>query len=276
MFKKLIIGTGTVVVLAVVFVGPAALTHVKQAFGWVRNEIKDAVPVEYQLEQAEATIDEIIPEIEACKRVVAQEQVEIKYLENDIAKLSTEQEKDTEILQAHNASLKSGQPVFYVAGRSYSRTSMERELRLALRKLQTNESLLESKRRLLEARQRSLEAAKQKLGAVCAEKDNLKIAVEQLRAQLRETQALEATSSRFHLDDTRLAEVKDLLTRVRKRLDIAQQLIENDAGAAIDLPEVSTEATSVTVEIDRYLGDRRPNGATVALPLAGKDAVESN
>lgn len=278
MFKKMLFGAGTLMVLAVVVLGPAAFMHIKQAFGWVRNEVKDAVPVEYQLEQAEATIEEIIPEIEACKRVVAQEQVEIRHLEEEISRLDAVQTQRSELLMAHNAALKSGQTVLTSANRAPSRPALERELRLALRNHQNSESLLESKRRLLEARQRSLQAAQQKLVTVCSEKENLKVTVEQLRAQLRETQALEATSSKFHLDDTRLGDVKELLARVRKRLDVAQQIIENEAGATFELPEPITEATSVTVEIDRYFGDRSLKGSTASTPLQIGTAtlIESN
>lgn len=260
MFKKIIIGAGALTLLAVLFVGPAAFSHVKHAFHWARESVQDSVPIEYQLEQAERSIDDIIPEIEASKQVVAQEQVEIRYLGEEIGKLERTQAQDGDRIKAHNASLKSGSAAFVVAGRPYSRPVMENELRIALKKHQNNEALLESKRRLIEARQRSLQAARQKLDAVVAEKDNLAVAVESLRAQLRETQALEATSSKMRLDDTKLSEVKDVLARVKKRLDVAQQLIENDAGAIVDLP-AEVPATDVSAEVDRYFAPRTERAA---------------
>jgi hypothetical protein len=267
MLKKIIIGAGALTLLATLIAGPAVFRHAKNAFCWARESVNDAVPLEYQLEQAERTIDDIIPEIEANKRVVAQEQVEIRYLGDEIDRLSKVQAEDGERIKVHNAALKTGRPEFVVAGRSYSRAVMENELRLALKKHQNNQSLLESKRRLLEARQRSLQAARQKLDTVVAEKENLAVAVEQLRAQLRETQALEATTNRFQLDDTKLAEVKEALARVRKRLDVAQQVIENEAGATIELPQ-DVPAVDVTVEVDRYFSNRAAP-LQVACPVEG-------
>jgi hypothetical protein len=151
---------------------------------------------------------------------------------------------------------------------------MENELRLALKKHQNNQSLLESKKRLLDARQRSLQAARQKLDAVVAEKENLTVAVEQLRAQLRETQALEATTNRYQLDDTKLAEVKETLARVRKRLDVAQQVIENEAGATIDLPQ-DVPSVDVTAEVDRYFATRNAP-LQVACPVEGTALAGTN
>ncbi len=191
--------------------------------------------------------------LDGVRRVVAQEQVEIRYLQDEIARLERVQTEDGARIQASSAALKSGTVQLVVAGRPYSRSGLENDVRLALRKHQTNHGLLESKRRLLDARQRSLAAAQQKLTAVCGEKENLVIAVEQLRARLRETQALEASSCRIDLDDTKLAEAKETIARVRKRLDVAQQLIENDSGGILEIPETDPQV-DVTSEVDRYFG----------------------
>ncbi len=266
MVKKIVIGAGVVTVLAFLVFGPAAFSHVKHAFHWARESVHDAVPIEYQLEQAERMIEDIIPEIEASKQVVAQEQVEIRYLTEEIARIERIQSGEGERIQARNAVLKAGEGPLVIAGRPCSRTVAENELRIALKKHQNNSALVESKRRLLDARRRSLAAGQHKLDTVCGEKENLEIAVEQLRARLRETQALEATSAKLVLDDTKLAEVQEILGRCRKRLDVAQQLLENEAGSLIETPGADeVPVTDVTAEVDRWFG-RQPAeaGATAA------------
>lgn len=253
MFKKIFLGAGIVTVLALVFVGPSAFSHAKRAFSWARESVKDAVPLEYQLEDAERSINEIIPEIEASKQVVAQEQVEIRYLGDEISRLERLQAMDQDRIQAQGTALKNARVDLVVAGRTYPRSVIENEVRIALKKHQHNAALLESKKRLLDARQRSLIAAQKKLDTVCGEKENLAIAVEQLRAQLRETQALEATTCRIDLDDSKLAEVKSILGRVKKRLDVAQQLLENDGTMPLESPaEASTG--DVSLEVEQYFG----------------------
>ncbi len=262
MLKKILILSTAVVVGGFVLFGTSAWRHVSHGVHRARQALDDSVPIQFQLEQAESMIEDIIPEIEASKQVVAEEQVEIRYLTSEIHRLSSQQMEEESRIKAKTASLSATPASVSIAGRPYSKVTMENEIRLALKKHQNTSSLVESKRRLLEARERSLEAARQKLNAVIGEKENVEIAVEQLKARLREAEALEASGSRFILDDGKLAQVQGILARCKKRLDVAQQLIENEHGSLLTDPVASDAQGDVTEEVSRYFG--QPAVATVS------------
>jgi peptidoglycan hydrolase CwlO-like protein len=252
MFKKLMIGGVVLGVVAFLVLGPALLSHAGQALSWARSKVEHSVPIEYELERAEALIDGILPEIEACKQVVAQEQVEIRYLEEESARLGKRQTEERGRIHVRNAALKDQAHEVLVAGRSWPRARIETDQVRALDAYKRNEALLESKRRLLEARRGSLEAAVARLSAVCSEKTSLEMTVEQLRAQLRQTQALEATTRSVALDDSNLGRAKELLERCRKRLDVAQQMLENDVGVTYPRLELDVPVSDITLEVDKY------------------------
>lgn len=254
MLKKFVLLSAAVVLGGFILFGTSAWRHVSHGVHRARQALDDSVPIQFQLEQAESMIEDIIPEIEASKEVVAEEQVEIRYLTSEIHRLSHQQSEEEVRIKDKTAALAVVPASVSIAGRPYSKLTMENEIRLALKKHQNTASLLESKRRLLEARERSLEAAKQKLNAVIGEKENVEIAVEQLKARLREAEALEASGSRFHLDEGKLAQVQGILSRCRKRLDVAQQLIENEHGSLLSPPTVLESQGDVAEEVQKYFG----------------------
>ncbi len=91
MVKKIIIGSAVVLGIAFLVAGPGIFSHVGHVFHKARSSIQDALPLEYELERAEGMIEKITPEIEEGRKIVAQEQVEARYLGNEIAALEARQ-----------------------------------------------------------------------------------------------------------------------------------------------------------------------------------------
>ena len=217
--KKLLIGGTVVLVLAFVLVGPQALYHAERAFDWARDEVNSSVPVDYRLEQAEDMIRDLGPEIDECRKRVAEEEVELHYLESEITRLGDTLDNEEVAIRARGASLKSGREVFAVAGRAYSRRDMEHRVRLAFERFKQKRSLLTTKRRQHEVQTQAVAAARRKLDATVTKKQNLELMVEQLRAKLLETEAMRAQADRFQFDDSKLTEIEDILFKARKDLD---------------------------------------------------------
>ena len=266
--KKLLIGGAVVLTLAVVIIGPQAFYHVEKAFAWARNEVEDSVPVEYRLEQAEEMIQDLGPEIDDCRKRVAEEEVELDYLEAEIARLGTTLEHDEDALRARNASLKAGREVFAVAGRSYSKRDMQHRVRLAFERFKQKRSLLTTKQRQHDVQTQAVSAARRKLDATIAKQQNLELMVEELRAQLLETQALRAQADRFEFDDSKLSEIEDILYKAKKDLDVTQKLLSQRQPADLDLPEPAPER-DVTADIDQYFRGDGAEGPAGLVPVSG-------
>jgi chromosome segregation ATPase len=272
MFKKILFIAIGVAGLAFLVMGPAAFSHASHAIGSAKSAVEDAFPVEYELERAEATVRKIGPEVDKAKRVVAEEQVEIAELEREIARLEKRAEEGGRKVRVQHAALKTGDSTFVLGARRMSRAQLEHELRGAFDGLRNDETLLESKRKLLDARVGALSAAIRKLETVKAEEAGLMTTIENLRARLRHTQALEACGSKMTLDDGALARAKEILERCRRRVDVAAKMVENESGASPFA--TSADSRDVVAEVDRYIGgdaavEVEAQGTVVA-PVAAK------
>jgi len=262
MFKKILFIGLTVGAVGVVLVGSGGLSYVRTTAGVIHDEIRDQIPIDFEIKRAQKLIDEIIPEIQACRKVVAQEEVEIEYLQDEIAHLSESQGSSERKIMIQRTSLERPSDFYQFGGRRYSRIEVESDLERTFEEYKDRETLAESKRRLLQSRTDSLLAAKSKLENVKLEKAKMESTVQTLYAQLRQVQALEASGNKFALNDSNLTKAKDLLSRCKKRLDIAQKMIEDETVTVHGIDVESPAARNVLADVDDYFAGRTVAPAT--------------
>src|SRR5215212_1614641 len=76
---------GAAVLGAVVF-GSDVCSYATSGARSIRAGVTDNVPVEFQLRRARDLVDDIVPEMHANIRIIAQQEVEISALRDDIAR----------------------------------------------------------------------------------------------------------------------------------------------------------------------------------------------
>ena len=261
MLKKMILtGVGLGLVGAFLF-GTGSLSYVETAAGLVKEKVRGSIPLEFEIRRAESLIEDIVPELRACKRVVAEEEVAVQYLKDEIDGLAKAQGTNRQRIDVQRAALCRKETVYFFGGRRYTHAALESNLERTFDDFRNNESLLESKNRLFESRLASLEAAKMKLEKVRLEKGRLENQVQNLYAQLRQVEAMEAHSEQFTFDDSKLARAKGLLDRCKKSLDVAQRMIENDKSFAEGFVVIDpVESRDILEEVDRYFANDGASG----------------
>lgn len=269
MLKKLLFAGLAAGVVGGVVVGTNSLSYIRTTAGVIKDEISGQIPIEFEIKRAEKLIDEIIPEVQACRKVVAQEEVEVEYLRDEISHLGELQEKNEKRISVQRTSLERPAAYYTFAGKRYSRVEVQSDLERTFSDFKDKETLIESKRRLLQARSDSLIAAKSKLENVKIEKAKMENMVQSLYAQLRQLQAVEASGTRFALNDTNLTEAKKLLTSCKKRLDVAQKMIESESLSISGIEIDSPAPRDVLAEVDAYFANR-----TVAPEVEGAAEVD--
>jgi hypothetical protein len=256
MFKKLI-WIGAIAAVAGIFVfGTSFGSYVGTAAGIVKDKVRGAIPTEFEIRRAESLIEGIVPEIQACKRVVAEEEVAVDYLKEEIEAIAQSQDRDRQRIEIQKAALERNEPRYRFGGRRYSQAELRLQLERTFDEYTSNATLAETKKRLLDSRLASLEAAKLKLEKVRLEKTRLENQVQNLYAQLRQVEAMEASATQFTLDDSKLNRAKALLARCKKRLDVAQRMIENDRDAIVPIDiTVEGEERDILEEVSRYFSE---------------------
>lgn len=261
MFKKLIkwtaIGAVTLGAIGFFLFGDHVGSYVSTAVHSVREGVTDNVPVEFQLKRADSLIKEIEPQIRNCQREVAQAEVALERVLEDVDALEIRVAKDRGKLKDGVALLSgNGEVQYALAGGNNLRRRVEIDMKRTLETLKVNENLLSSKKALIAQQTRAVEMARAKLEAVRTQKAQLEDSIAMLKAQKAQLDVMAASSRRFDLDDTALSKAKEVLDQVRNHLDVTQKVLEQDLlfAAGGDEPAVPPTA-NVVQEITDYLAD---------------------
>jgi len=265
---KWLILTGAVVGGAgFLFFGTDFPSYVGTVASSVKEGVTGSIPVEFELKRAEGLIRKIEPQIESCKRDVARAEVELEELQTSVVGLEKTVIKEESALKS-GARLLSGDGVSEVvlASDSRSRRRVESSLQRTMDSFKTNSSILKTKRALIERQTQAVEVAKQRFFAVRAEKDALEDQCRQLKTQQQQIEQMAASSKHFHLDDSALGAAREVIAQVKKRLDVAQKMLENEMVYQGDDVLAAGEPTrDVLKEIEEQFGTA--TAAVVEMPV---------
>jgi chromosome segregation ATPase len=237
MKKGILIGAGVLVLLGLLF-GREGFSYVKTSLGWVRQGVRDAVPVEFEIGRARQMIKDLDPEIHKNMHLIAKEEVEVAHLREQLGTAEKNLVKNKSDIERLNTDLKRGDSTFVYAGKSYTQQQVETDLARRFELFKVKEATLEKLTQVLAARERGLSAGREKLKAMQAAKGQLEVDVANLDARLEMVKVAQSTSE-FNFDDSRLARTKDLVSDISARIDVAEKLVnaETTYPGEIDLDE---------------------------------------
>ncbi len=208
--------------------GREMVSYVTTSAGSVRGAIKNAVPIEFELQRARNLVDEIIPEMHANLRLIAQEEVEVASLKSDInhSRQSLDQEKNrvqklASLVTVHQAN-------YTLGDRRHTRQQLKEDLARRFDQFKEAEIVLAGKERLLTTRENSLQLAIQRLERTRSQKVLLVDKIETLEGKHRLLKAA-SVGSGVQLDDSKLAQTEKLIRQIKKRLDIAERVLSHEA-----------------------------------------------
>lgn len=260
---------GVCVVGGLIF-GADVVSYATSSARSVKAAVKGSVPVEFELKRARDLLDDIIPEMQANIRLIAQEEVEVAGIEADIA----EQEKsiggERLAVGKLRGALGTDQVRISFAGRQYSRGQVKEELARRFDRLKEAEVVLAGKQRLLTVREQSLNAAMAMLDRTRSQKAGLATQIEGLEAQYRLVKA-NAVGSQFQVDHSKLAQTEKLIREIRKRLDVAERVLAHEARFVEPIPVDTISEKDLIAQVDEHLAGGR-DGACVKDDALALDA----
>jgi chromosome segregation ATPase len=264
--KGILVGTAALVLLSLLF-GREGFSHVKTSLGWVRQSVRDSVPVEYEISRAHEMIKDLDPEIHRNMHLIAKEEVEVKHLRDQLGTAEKQLAKNRSDIERLTADLKRGNSTFVYAGRSYSETQVENDLARRFEQYKVKDATLGKLEQVLAARERGLEAGREKLKAMQSAKSQLQVDVANLEARLEMVKVAQSTSE-FNFDDSRLSRTKELVRDIGTRIDVAEKLVNADTTypGQIQLDDEQAHA-DITEQITAYFDASKKADETVAVKL---------
>ena len=120
--KRSVFVAGGVFLLGGLLFGKDVVSYVSSSAKSVQTAVKDAVPIEFELRRARDLLEEIIPEMHANIRLIAQEEVEVAALKVDIAKSEEAVEQEKVRISKLRGALDVQQAQYHFGGKEYPRS----------------------------------------------------------------------------------------------------------------------------------------------------------
>jgi len=251
MIRKLLVGMGVVFVAAVFLLGRETASYVRTSLAYVKDSVRQGVPIEFQIERARRMIDELVPEIRNNMHRIAKEEVEIQRLEERIALAEKNLEKEKQEILRLKEDLARGRTSYTYAGRTYSVEEVKTDLAHRFERYKTSEATLASLREIHQARTKSLQAARQRLEGMLAARRQLTVEVENLEAQ-RQMIDVAKTSSNYVFDESKLGQVKQLIQQLRTQLDTEAKLVQAETQLQDQIPLEKPASENILEEVSEY------------------------
>lgn len=246
-------------------------SYVTSSANSVRTAVKDAVPMEFELRRARDMIDDILPELHANIRQIAQEEVEIAALKADIELCTASLGGERTKVKRLRTALGTQQVSFTFGNFQYDRGQLKEELSRRFDRIKEAELVLASKDKLLKHRSRSLMAAMEMLEKTRAEKVRLEDQIASLDAQYRLVQAA-AVGSKLQVDGSKLARTRKLIGDIKKRLDVAERVLAHEVRFTEEISVDGIDEADLLSDVDEYLGAEKQTASasngTPALELS--------
>ncbi|MBN1345039.1 MAG: hypothetical protein JXQ73_20260 [Phycisphaerae bacterium] len=254
--------------------GADLLSYVSSSARSVQSAVKDAVPVEFELKRARDLLEDIIPEMQANVRLIAQEEVEVAGIKADVERHQNATSRERLAVATLRDALNAPRATVTLAGRTYRRDQVKAELARRFDGLKEAELVLGGKQRLLDTRQKSLKAAMQMLDRTRSQKARLETQIEGLDAQYRLVKAA-SVGSRFHVDHSKLAQTEKLIRDIKKRLDVAERILSHEARFVEPIPVDTISEEDLIAQVDDHLSAEdltveTAGGGALALDRAGQ------
>ncbi len=259
-----VISLGTTAAAGGLIFGNDLVSYVSSAARSVQSSVTDAVPMEFQLRRAKDLLDDIIPEMHANIRAIAQQEVEIDQLKEDIAQSQTAVHEQVAQVEKLRDTLSGSEASFTFGQINYTREQVKDDLADRLETVKESELVLAGKQRLLENREQSLGAAMNALDRAKEQKSLLESQIASLEGQYKLLQTASVGSS-IQVDNSKLAQTERLIAQIKTQLDVSQRVLAHEAKFA-DPIQVPASEQDVMAEANDFLASAQtqPAGVSVA------------
>jgi hypothetical protein len=248
--------TGVVVVVGAalvggLFLGKDAVSYMRVSARSVQSAVKDSVPIEFELKRASDMLEDIIPEMHANIRLIAQEEVEIAALKTSIKKSQIAMAEEEKRIQKVRSALATQQVSYTFGSRDYRHADLKADLVARFARFKEAEIIHASQESLLNTREHSLSAAMQLLEKTRSEKRLLQDKISALAGQYRVVKA-SAVGSKLNIDNSKLTQTAKLISEIEKRLDVAERVLAHESRFVQTIPVDAIEETDLFEQIDNH------------------------
>lgn len=247
-------------------------SYFRTAHAEIGRQVRDAVPIAFELKRLEQLTTELIPEIQANRKVAAQLDVEIEFLEREVADLATTQESAKAEMGKLRNVLREPKETYQFAGRQFTAREVEDDLTRRLARFEDTRVRQDAKTRILQSRRLTLLAATDKIRACQQQHDLLTEKAEALQAELKLLELAQATGN-FQFDHSKMSQAKELAVTVEKRIRTLHRLVDGQPQLAGEIP-IDADERSAATKFDEYFSQAAAADVAADVPAGVAIAAE--
>jgi chromosome segregation ATPase len=230
MLKKSLLSGAGLMMLAGFLFGTDTVSYFTTSAGWVRDSVKESVPLEFEIERARTLVKDLSSDVDKNMSTIATEEVQVEKVKKQIKQLQEALSNERLGILRLQGELSTDKDNFEFAGKTFTKDQVKTDLSNRFERFKTNEATLASLNDMRTAREKGLEAAQQKLQGMLAARRQAEVDIQNCQARLQMLEAAQTTSA-LTVDDSRLSRAKNLIGEVQTRLDVASKRLA--AGSEI-------------------------------------------
>jgi chromosome segregation ATPase len=218
MVKKALVGTALGAGTLFLVFGTSAPSYVKTAFHKVRENVKESIDPQFDIDRARQDIENLTPMFDQNKETLARAEADTETLEGEVIAMqaSLDQAKQTILAMQHK--LKTGE--FRLTGHiADTADNLKAELANRLDSYGYKSDTLKQKQEVLKAKRRIIEAAHEQLENLRSQKSLLLGKLANIEAKLRVLEAAQ-TKNEFNFDGSTLSHAKKTIADLERRLNV--------------------------------------------------------
>ena len=262
MIKVGVMGTAAALLVGGLVFGRDLASYVRSSSRCVSDVMKDNVPIEFELRRARDLLEDIVPEMQANIRAIAEQEVEIASLRGEIDENQRAvAEARSQVGKVRDCLARAGDS-FSVGRVTYTRDELKEDLSRRFERTREAEMVLAGKKRLLSNREKSLAAAMQLFEKTRGQRAMLENQIAALESQHKMVQ-LASVGTGVQVDHSKLAQTEQLIAQIKKQLDVAERVLAHKAKFVDSIPvETTVNEKDLLNEVDSYLAGGNGNGHT--------------
>jgi hypothetical protein len=254
--KWTVLGVGALGLAGGALFGRDLCSYVTSSLRSAQSVVKDSVPIEFELRRARDLMDDIIPEMQANIRLIAQQEVEMESLKKDIDESRKSVAAETTRIHKLRDALAGSQSSFTFNQITYTRDQVKDDLARRLDQVKEADMILAGKQRLLDNRNKALGAAIQALDRTRSQKSLLESQIAALDGQQKLIKAA-SVGSAIQIDNSKLAQSERLIAQIKKQLDTAERVLAHEAKFTQSIDVETLSERDVVGQVDEYLASAK-------------------
>ena len=224
MFKKIAIVGAAGLLTAAVLTQTHAGSYLSHQFNKADKYLESKIPPEEEIRQIKEEVASLDKDIDKARGSVAEERWEAKSLKGKVEEKRAQAESNRSAVEARAKALKEAgnSSTIKIDNRSIPYDRAKEMLQAQVNAQKNIEKEVKALETMQAVRERTRDLAEQHLQALVTQKSELEAAVTELEADVKLAK-IEQVQSKYQNDGSKMADVKERLTGLRKRIEVQRE-----------------------------------------------------